>query len=174
MIGKNSAEWRSLPAASRETIQTHQSSAPVPVGAIAKDFGLVVKVATMPADISGEIKPDATAEGGFKITVNRHEPKIRQRFTIAHEIGHYLLHRDLIKGGLTDTVLYRSKLSNSREAEANRIAADILMPWTLIMLWKEQYHARSFEGLVEEFAAKLEVSEIAMCIRFGLPIEGRK
>src|SRR3546814_1249474 len=42
------------------------------------------------------------------------------------------LHRNLIGDGVTDDAMYRSNLSSAVEVQANRMAADILMPWHLI------------------------------------------
>ena len=57
---------------------------------------------------------------------------MRRRFTIAHEIAHFLLHRDKIGDQLSDDAMYRSSLSSDDERAANRLAADILMPMGLI------------------------------------------
>jgi Zn-dependent peptidase ImmA (M78 family) len=141
---------------------------PVPVGAIATDLGLVVKRSTLPAVISGEIRPDVTeALAGFVIRVDRHELKERQRFTVAHEISHFLLHKELIKDGLSDDVLYRSSLSNRREAEANRLAADLIMPWSLILKWMEQFPDSAISMHVDALADYLQVSKVAIQIRLG-------
>jgi Zn-dependent peptidase ImmA (M78 family) len=100
--------------------------------------------------------------------VNRHEHKNRQRFTIAHEIAHYVLHRDQIRNDLnselTDDTFYRSGLSEKREWEANRLAAEILMPWPLIRTL-----TAAGKKTPRELAAELEVSESAISIRLGLP-----
>jgi hypothetical protein len=161
-----SKEWLSLDATVRKTIVDSQVKAPVPVGAVAKALGLSVKLATLPVGISGEIRPSSS---GFVIKVDRHEAKERQRFTIAHEIAHALLHKDLIleNNGLSDDVLYRSSLSNRREAEANRLAADIVMPWSLVEQWMKQFPDSSLEDKVDSIAAYLEVSKIAVQVRIG-------
>jgi Zn-dependent peptidase ImmA (M78 family) len=136
---------------------------PVRVGALAKALGLTVVVATLPLSISGMVKPE---DGKFVIKVNRFEPKERQRFTIAHEIAHYLLHRDLIAKGVVDSTLYRSKLSSRLEAEANKLAADILMPRKLVA-----QELASVPGYVDDvdayLAERFRVSKPAMDIRTG-------
>ncbi|MCV5491602.1 ImmA/IrrE family metallo-endopeptidase, partial [Escherichia coli] len=60
--------------------------------------------------------------------MNQHDMQARRRYTLAHEIAHFLLHRHLLRDGITDDVLYRSSQSSQIEAEANRLAADIIMP----------------------------------------------
>lgn len=150
-----------LTPAQREIILEAQRELPVRVGDIARQLGLPVKASTLPAGISGEIRPLGST---FEIKVNRHESRGRQRFTVAHELAHFLLHRDQIGSGVSDDALYRSSLSDSREAEANRLAAQILMP-------RERVRAALQEtpGTLEErlqlLAETFGVSEAAMSIR---------
>lgn len=142
------------------------SSVPVKVGALANALGLKVVLATLPLKISGLIQPDGE-QGNFIIKVNRFESKERQRFTIAHEIAHYLLHREQIQAGVVDSVLYRSKLSSRSEAEANKLAADIVMPRSVIEYELERSPFSDPEDLVDDLAAKFGVSRQAMSIRAG-------
>ncbi|MCC6572585.1 MAG: ImmA/IrrE family metallo-endopeptidase [Planctomycetes bacterium] len=63
------------------------------------------------------------------ISVNKGDPLVRRRFTIAHELGHFFLH--LSRGSVRiDRPLHRSiNASNSaQEREANAFAAALLMP----------------------------------------------
>src|SRR3546814_9375366 len=73
------------------------------------------------------IRKDAErgGESGFAIYVNGSHPRVRRRFSIAHEIAHFALHRNLIGDGVTDDAMYRSNLSSAVEVQANRMAADI-------------------------------------------------
>lgn len=134
---------------------------PVKVGALAGALGLRVVLATLPMNISGLIQP--AEDGGFVIKVNRFEPKERQRFTIAHEIAHFILHRDKLQAGLVDSVLYRSKLSSRLEAEANRLAADIIMPKEAVIAAMQEMQGGD-EG-VDALAQRFQVSRQAMEIR---------
>ncbi|BDW95375.1 hypothetical protein MACH10_10600 [Thalassospira tepidiphila] len=163
-----SREWARVDSEAREIVLGAVTSRPVRVGQLARDLGLEVKSATLPSGISGEIRKSSTAPSGYKIKVNRHEVKPRQRFTIAHEIGHYLLHRDEIGDGISDTVLYRSSLSSSIEAEANRVAADILMPFSLVWRDWDQCASHSDEDKISILSEMYDVSEIAMRVRLGL------
>jgi len=67
------------------------------------------------------------------IGVNRQHPVVRQRFTIAHELGHLLMHpgRPLIvekqvRVNFRDSV--SSMATDQQEIEANQFAAALLMP----------------------------------------------
>jgi hypothetical protein len=163
-----SSEWGRLDNESRETIEAHQLDIPVRVSALARALDVEVKGATLPPGISGEIRPSQAPGGGFIIRINRHDPSRRQRFTAAHELAHFLLHRDQIGAGIKDDVLYRSALSDRREAEANRLAADILMPEALVQQWLEAARTLKVDDPVAYLADRFEVSEGAMKIRLGI------
>lgn len=161
-------EWDRINPAELEIIRPFLRSAPVRVAGIARALGIEVKAATLKPRISGQIQPSDTSPSGFRIRINRHEPSVRQRFTIAHECAHYLLHRDQIGDGLEDTILYRSSLSDRREAEANRLAADLIMPRDLVTQSLRELGGRPTSAVAAELASKFEVSEAAMKIRLGL------
>ncbi|WP_298136344.1 ImmA/IrrE family metallo-endopeptidase [Acidiferrobacter sp.] len=145
-------------------IRERQRSYPVDVGGLAHDFGISVIRKDWPDDLSGAIGKD---DKGYFIVVNAKHSEERQRFTIAHEIAHYVLHRDRIgKDGIKDGLLYRSKLSDIDERAANRLAADILMPAD--MLGRAAADAGGLKNL-DQVAANLKVSRTALSIRLGLP-----
>ena len=148
-----------------DTLSEFTQQVPVRVGALAQALGLKVVAAALPLNISGMIQPDD--DGGFIIKVNRFEPKERQRFTIAHEIAHYLLHRDRISAGVVDSVLYRSKLSSRLEAEANKLAADIIMPMRQVQEKIALTPNKPSDDLVSSLAETFKVSKQAMSIRTG-------
>jgi hypothetical protein len=157
-----------IPSEHRAVVSKFMSETPVPVGALARELGLEVKLTLLPPEISGEIRPSPSARAGFRINVNRHEKKERQRFTIAHEIGHYLFHRHLIGSGLSDSVLYRSTLSNAQEVEANKVASEILMPSTTVEKLLQSHGGYRSEATANAIADQLEVSVPAMKIRLGI------
>jgi Zn-dependent peptidase ImmA (M78 family) len=163
-----SREWSLLSQHIKDAVRAHQENAPVKLSVLAKALGVGLKAATLPAGISGEIRPDPNNPGNVVIRVNRHDSDKRQRFTVAHEIAHFLLHRDHIGNGIKDDVLYRSSLSDRREAEANRLAADLLMPEHLIAEWLERARLLRVEDVVGYLAEQFEVSEASMRIRLGL------
>lgn len=153
----------------RPVIAGFQKSAPVQVIPIASELGLkVYTVDNWNDEISGMIvrDPDRGGESGFAIYINGKHAAVRRRFTIAHEIAHFVLHRSLIGDGIQDDALYRSKLSSAIEAEANRYAADILMPWPLL----NQEIAKG-NNSVETLARAFNVSKSSMSIRLGVPYE---
>lgn len=164
MMTKYSFSERLLPQ-HISILQKYAESPPVRVGALAAELGLKVTVAALPLNISGLIEPDGS--GSYIIKVNRFEPKSRQRFTIAHEISHFLLHRDKIHAGIIDSVLYRSKLSSRIEAEANKLAADIIMPRSLVEDVAQEFTMLPRDQMIDKLADRFDVSKQAMEIRIN-------
>lgn len=141
---------------------------PVPVGAIAERLGLEVYSTTLDPNISGLIK--RVASGKFEIQVNDTDAAVRQRFTVCHEIAHYLLHRTFIDAdGIQDNILYRSQLSNLQESEANRFAAALLLPWKTVTNWHlERFLTPIDKSNVKEISDKFRASDLAVGYRFGV------
>ena len=143
-------------------------SVPVKVGVIAERLGIEVLSLTLSTEISGLIRKreDAT----YEIQVNNTDAAVRQRFTVCHEIAHYLLHRSLIDvEGITDNILYRSKLSSRQETEANRLGAAILLPWPRISEWHQaRYGSPPHKGSIEQIATAFSASSLAVGFRLGI------
>lgn len=149
-----------------EIIAKYQAKAPVNVVAIAEEMGIRVwEMHDLPEGYSGKIWKDPVNGGtsGYSIGVRADEPAVRKRFTVAHEIAHFVLHRDRLDGGLLEDIMYRGGLSNREEIQANQMAADILMPFPLIRKLVDEG-----ENTVEKLAARLQVSVPAMKIRLGM------
>lgn len=136
---------------------------PIDVVSLANMLGIKVYDAAWPPSVSGKIQRDNVKGGqsGYAIFVNKDHSETRKRFTVAHEIAHYVLHEPFIGDGLFDDALYRSGLPEEKEVQANKMAADILMPWSEL---------QPLIGTMtpEELAAKFKVSKEAMNIRLGI------
>lgn len=153
----------------RELVERFTETLPVKVGELASALGLDVRRAPLPPKVSGLIQPSANARSGFEVRVNKYEVPERQRFTVAHEIAHYLLHRDAIGAGVVDNILYRSTLTSRKETEANKLAADIIMPAALVARELKRLGGLKHPDVVDELAAAFRVSIPAMKVRLGLP-----
>lgn len=151
-------------AEQNEIIRQHQTTPPVKVVAIATALGLpVFSVATWRNEISGMIRRDSKNGGGsgYAIYVNAQHPRVRRRFTIAHEIAHFILHRNMIGDGIAEDAMLRAAgFSTLVEQQANAMAANILMPWHLLEPEMSQPGAT-----IETLASLFEVSKDAMSIR---------
>jgi Zn-dependent peptidase ImmA (M78 family) len=110
-------------------------STPVPVDRIAKQLGAHLRYAPLDEELSGMVFiRDQTPIIGVN---SLHHPN-RQRFTIAHEIGHLRLHPEFITSavhvdkGFAVPVLRRDARSahgtEKLEIEANQFAAALLIP----------------------------------------------
>jgi len=142
-----------------EIVTAYMGKVPVDVDELARALGLKLTYEDLPDDVSGKIARDESES--FIVTVNRNHPVVRQRFTIAHEIAHFVLHRDLIGNGVVDNGLYRSRtLSSAVERQANRYAADILMPW-----WQVRSRYRDGQRTAKEMARTFCVSGAVAEIR---------
>ena len=150
------------------TIANAITEIPVKIGKLCKQFNLNVLISHMPSGIAGQIRK---VDENYEISVSRYDPKVRQRFTIAHELAHFLLHKDIIdqtENGITDTILYRSNAPLKIEFEANRLAADILMPSSqLIKIIRDAFNNKVTDEVIETLARKFEVSTAAMEVRLS-------
>ena len=96
------------------------------------------------------------------INVRKNDIASRQRFTIAHEIGHIVLHRDKLKHNriIDVNINVYSDSDKTREIEANIFAAILLMP---TVHFKEVW--KIFKGDENRVAEYFAVSKLAVGIR---------
>jgi Zn-dependent peptidase ImmA (M78 family) len=105
--------------------------------------------------------------------VNASDPVPRQRFSAAHELGHFVLHRDQMHGvSFADTpeeIKLTVKQSNRHEREANRFAVELLMPTEVCKeranAFRKAYKVWPRSPLSHHLAAELLVSGEAMKYR---------
>ena len=143
---------------------------PVPVAAIAKSLGATVRYAPYKGELAGMlIRNDA--ERGIVIGVNSLHHSNRQRFTIAHECGHLRLHKGRqsyvdrsFRINRRDEV--SSQATDAEEIEANRFAAELLMPYDLITEDLMRYQPDiEDEDELRELADRYGVSLQALTLR---------
>ncbi|NKD55162.1 MULTISPECIES: ImmA/IrrE family metallo-endopeptidase [Haematospirillum] len=155
-------------------INEARKSAPVDVERLCRDLGIELRFDLLSSGVSGMI--ERKKGEGYIITVNASDPETRRRFTIAHELGHYVYHRDIMGDGIDDDRAYRStdagKYHNTRigrkeEIQANKFAARLLMPEALI----RQYQKKGMTDPAD-LARQFGVSEQAMKIRIGAMLQG--
>jgi len=128
--------------------------------------------------ICGELKKE---NGKFIINISWADHYYRKRFTMAHELGHFVLHKDLIGDGVDDNKEYKklyrakNKITNSQEAEANDYAAKVLMPEeAIIALAKLTEIIKLVKGEIDidllwldYLSKKFQVSKEAFTIRLA-------
>ncbi|MCX6743115.1 MAG: ImmA/IrrE family metallo-endopeptidase [Candidatus Parcubacteria bacterium] len=129
---------------------------PIPLEKVANFFTIkVVPYKNFPENISGTI---VNEDGFIAIGINSNKPITRQRFTIAHELGHFLLNHD-IGSKLIDENF--DKPINI-EMEANDFAAELLMPRDFL---KKDIEEKKFNINIPDLAKRYNVSEQAMSVR---------
>lgn len=148
---------------------------PVPVDRIAKGLGAQLRFSPLDDELSGMIY---ISDGTPIIGINSlHHPN-RQRFSIGHEIGHLVLHRDLISGKVHVDKEFRVQFptlnrdaasalgTDNIEIQANRFAAELLMPtaWFIQAITTKPFDIDN-EGPLEEIARKFRVSRQALDYR---------
>lgn len=156
-------------AARRLLREMNVEQPPVPVDALARHVGAELSYRSLEGDISGLLYRD---EGRKVIGVNALDAPTRQRFTIAHEIGHLLLHpgHTVIVDKLVK-VNFRATASmpvarREEERQANEFAAELLMPERLVKGFASDMVGDSLlfskDDLVRALAQRFDVSPIAM------------
>ncbi|WP_035303930.1 ImmA/IrrE family metallo-endopeptidase [Brevundimonas aveniformis] len=152
----------------RDLLDDHDVVGPaVPVDGIARALGLEIKEGKL-GDVSGML---VRTDAGAVIGVNSKHSEGRKRFTIAHELAHFLLHTGLLTHVDRDfRVNYRneesSQATNVEEIEANYFAASLLMPFDFLeMLDAEDAVADDEEAAA--LARTFGVSQHAMSLRLA-------
>jgi Zn-dependent peptidase ImmA (M78 family) len=160
-----------LREAARVILKEHRVKAPpVPVERIAEQLGAKVRYSPFEGELAGMLV--RSEDGRTVIGVNSlHHPN-RQRFTVAHECGHLLLHKGDVHIDRSFRVKRRDEFSSlavdPEEIEANRFAAELLMPFDMVMkdLMEAEIDAED-EDWLKELAQKYRVSVQAMTLRIN-------
>ena len=125
---------------------------------IAQYLGLTVYSSKLENNVDGIYD-----KASKSIYVAADSPRNRQIFTVAHELGHYQLHKEK-----DFDVFYRrdlDELGSPRplvEQEANAFASSLLMPATLIRRYYEKNKDNRSQSIVSKLAQIFEVSDSAM------------
>src|SRR6266571_785243 len=130
---------------------------PVDVKGIAEQLGYRVVLKFFDEeDLSGTVVRDD--RGAVTLGINTLHPQVRQRFSIAHEIGHAWLHLAKATRG-----------EDQKEIEANQFAAALLMPSQLVhdclAALAGSPRKLSIDTAVSELATRFYVSTQAMRFR---------
>ena len=128
---------------------------PVIAERLAKTYGLEV--------VYGDFKPQHSHVAGFidfarnTIAVNALDSAPRQNFTVAHELGHYLLKHSVEDGY---TVLLRNTddiIRTPIEQEANCFAANVLVPGQFLLEYLDNYPHVTDQQLAGVFGVSASV-----------------
>lgn len=160
--------------AKRFCIENGVTSYPVEIVKICNNLGLKVFEAYLKPNESGMIVVDDKKWKEYDtdkfIIVNITETPVRRRFTIAHELAHYILHKQ-------DSLLYahrdyseNTQIKERIETEADYFAANVLMPEELVRECVEDIKERHGGKilnlvLINEISRMFYVSETAARVR---------
>ena len=141
---------------------------PIPLDSVVHHLELTAQ-ARLLANASGVL---VVENGRGMIGYNVNHSQVRQRFTVAHEIGHYVLH---VKGQQQQLFVDRSIFNrdegsstgdDAEEVQANQFAAALLMPEKMV---REEIAKSAFdlddEDDVSNLAKRFNVSAAAMTFR---------
>jgi Zn-dependent peptidase ImmA (M78 family) len=158
---------------------------PIDVRALARFLKATLRPVSADEDISGAIVRE-----GSRITIGvnaAHHPN-RKRFTIAHELGHLVLHdaavqvdhrfTQVVSRDEIQLAALRSRISSEavdpREIEANRFAAALLMPVDFLEASLEAHKLPLRDKDIARLATEYSVSVKAMTFRLvnlGVPVD---
>lgn len=144
----------------------------VDVEKIAKQLKIQIRREDL-KDVSGLIYRD-----GNQVIIGLHsgDNDNRQRFTIAHELGHFFLHTQnplFIDKGTEHSfaIKLRNQVSSEaisiEEIEANAFAAELLMPVNMINQELKKIQAEDLDEVIDDLAKNFKVSKQAMMIRLS-------
>ncbi len=137
-----------------------ESGLPIDVHAIARQLGVAVFARPFPDALSGFFVRHGN---GGVIGVNATNSLVRRRFSVAHELGHFVLPH-----GAEHFVSYGTPVSEGdppnydwrKEREANQFAAELLMP-------AEQVRSLAGSLSISRLAKRFDVSQAAMAYRLA-------
>lgn len=145
------------------------SSLPIPVDSLAEANGIQLVSYDLGEEISGLLIVDAQST---TIGYNSNQSRVRNRFTIAHELGHYMLHskEESIFIDKPQVKFRKENFSEEKkkeESEANMFAACLLMPEEMVTQELEAIDTNGSlsDAMVRTLAKRFDVSAVAMSWR---------
>ncbi len=146
-----------------ETVETlindYNLTPPINLESICKNLNIKIKEVDFDDGLSGMLTKQT-----IYLSTNIHEN--RKRFTLAHELGHYLIHKkqDNSYKGVRFRSEHIASQEKNEEREANHFASLLLIPTKFINDEIKDLQEIS-EEFILELAKKYQVSSIAMTIR---------
>lgn len=127
---------------------------------IAKDHGITILQSEL-SEISGALRKEGDK---WVIYVNSTDSERRKLFTIAHELGHYFVHKDLCNEFVDGQLISRNDQQKYavNELEANEFAGNLIMPEEKI---REMVTGQVTNDVLQKMAKSFGVSTLAMGTR---------
>lgn len=143
---------------------------PVKIIQLCKEMGFNIYQQDLPSEICGYIAIDGELKdklGSDKIiSVNENESNKRRRFTVAHELGHYLFNFDpatqlefFNKFERNPNEDDTNEATSDEECIANRFAAELLMPKEIFTKKYTEYVQNAAKTLDNLYEIKQQLSD---------------
>lgn len=147
---------------------------PVNIVELSRKLGFSIYSSNLPSDNSGFIIVHPEAKKKYDsdkvIVVNANDSPLRQRFTVAHELAHYVLHSKGQELFAHRDVVNFGEVTDPKETEANTFASAVLMPANLIKQALE-----IFEGYtLVDFSTERRVEFIAKAFAVSKPAAAKR
>ncbi len=154
----------------RRLVERFSLVPPIDIEALAATYAKVSSLA-FPVDVDGVTLYAKSPVRKPEILINEAQPRRRWRFTLAHELGHVLIPGHT--GSVIDTINISEKEESEyreKEAEANRFAAELLMPtdWSLDLIGVPSDMAEVVKKISEAADVSVEAATIK-AIKVGPP-----
>lgn len=130
---------------------------PVDVFEIARNNGVVIREEAFPEDLKNVSGFINIRQGQPVMYVNATDSSNRKKFTVAHELAHWILHQDEIRTDPEKAVLLRMAIganTDPLEQEANAFAAELLVPMDYFQSVEDD---KTVSELAELFQVSTEV-----------------
>lgn len=145
------------------------TTAPVDTFGLARHLGVVIVQSAMPEDVSGMLIREGNSST-IGLNIDQQHSRQRQRFTVAHELGHLRLHRgrplivdSAVRVNMRDATSARA--TSREEVEANKFAALLLMPESMILSEVRKVGGADPDEMRATLARRFNVSLEAMGYR---------
>ncbi len=131
---------------------------PLDIEGVGNKLSIKISRTSLEDDVSGVLQENKS-DNSWELLINKNHHPNRQRYTIAHEVGHYCLHRHL-KTEFKDKIFFRGGDTTRQELQANSFASEVLMP-------EHEFRRLVREGTksIEQLANIFKVSTLALRIR---------
>lgn len=137
----------------KSLLNSHIDEPPVAVDKIVQDLGIILRYGPCSGEVVSFILEQ---KDGIVLAVNSSKPITRQRFAIAHSIGHLLLRKTSQELHLDPSFPVDAE---PRELEANEFASELLLPSGWL---KREMSTKSLdvenEAMISELAGRYKVS----------------
>lgn len=145
---------------SRILVNNDMYNIPVDPVKIAKTYDILVYEGNLNNKIAGAIRYYKDKDK-FEILVNKNDPKTKQRFTIAEELGYYILHEKKLKDDEIHINLIDKQI-DEEEKEVEYFAGALLINKTLL---ENVYNSSS---TILELSELFKVSVSSMTVRLDI------